>query len=274
MGETKRQCQYCSAFCRRDDELDPSQSFCKECAQVHKLALAIKEYCKEREGFVLAEKRDEGTSRILNEIKKTINAYRFIVAPSLMLMDSLYRIHPRGELEILYFDRKDEEVRREREAHKIFFDRVYCFVRLAFMDSAIPMSISYLQELFMKEELSCPWLVKEVEGKEARFKSFPVTKKLEKMIKVLRKGKETVKEAENSEESLFLQAGKPLPGETMNFSRLCRAAKSAYCIYCAFACALGEREIPSFETNPALLKAMNEVIVHKNADEFLCFLNG
>lgn len=271
MGESKHECQYCSASFETDNNLDSDLSCCKECAQIHKLALAIKDYCKEREGFRPVLERSEETRRVLGEIKQILNAYRFIIGPSLTLMSSLYRIHPRGELEILYFDLKDAEVQREREAHKTFFDRVYYFIRLAYGDADCPMSISYLQNLFSENELSYLWLVKEIDGKEARFKTFPVMKKLDKMTKALKKGKETVKEAEDSEESLFLQAGEPLPSEDMNFSRLCRAAKSAYLIYCAFACALGEREIPSFGTDPALLEAMNEVIVHKTATEFLVF---
>ena len=271
MGESKHECQYCSASFGMDSNQDSDSSCCKECAQIHKLALAVMDYCKEREGFSPAQKRNEKTTWALSEIKQILNAYRFIVGPSLTLMSSLYRIHPRGELEILYFDLKDAEVHREREAHKTFFDRVYYFIRLAYGDGDCPMSISYLQDLFLKNELSYFWLVKEADGKEARFKTFPVMKKLDKMTKALKKGKETVKEAEDSEESLFLQAGEPLPSEDMNFSRLCRAAKSAYLIYCAFACALGEREIPSFETDPALLEAMNEIIIHKTASEFLVF---
>ena len=263
-----RECRYCSAPFEVGSECGYEPICCDECAQIHKLAKAIEKYCQEWRISSLVNERNEATVLAAKEIKKILLAYRYIVAPSLSLMSSFYDAHPRGELEILYFDRRDEKVLKQKEAHKIFFERVYRFVKRAFEGEDCPMSIAYLKNLFAKRELSTIWLSIGKEGEKTKGKTFQVMRKLEKLTKVLKKGELIAREAENAEESLFLQAGEPFPSEPMTFYRLRRAASSAYCIYCAFACALGEFEAPTFDMDPSLLESMGKIADDKVSNNF------
>ncbi len=272
MNKRRQECHYCSELFKDGGVSGEGLLCCHECAPIQKLALALKTYCpKPGEPSFRVEGRGEKELILLSEIKKILCAYEFMIAPSLSSMSSIYSSCPRGELEILYLDEKEEATLQRKQAHKIYFDRVYWFLRRAFGDESCPMSIAYLRKLFLESGFPSLEIYKK-EGKgERKVKPFPALERIGAMKRVLRRGEAVAEEARSWEEGLFLQAGEAMPSEDYSFSRLKRACESAFYIYCAFVCALGESKLPSLERNAALLETMEKIILRHEPSDTMAF---
>ncbi len=271
MGEIKRECRYCSAPFEEEEGSSFHLPCCKECKPIHKLALLLEDYCKQSQTPFRVMGIDDETKAKLREIKEILIVYRYLIHPCLAFMSSLYSSYPRGELEFLYLDRKEEGVLRLKDAHKILFDRVYFFLKRAYGDERTETSILSLKKFFSERDLSSLKLYVKENKTEISVKPFPVIKRLEKMTRVLQRGEAVAEEAKGWEETLFLQAGEPLPSEKASFARLSRASIGGFYIYLAFACALGENEMPSLEINPRLLETMDKMIVEKEPSDLFVF---